>query len=150
MKFTAEIKDCRLLTPLKLSDGVYEIDVRKKGEAKTYEQVKKLWATIDDISREQYGDVSQSMNIYMQILHTAGVRTEKLLIPAGAVGDMKKKTKSMHIIAYEKYNNEPYAVVDVCFAGISEMSKVEVAAVIDTAIRWANELGIETELEREL
>ena len=94
MKFTVEIKDCRLLTPLKLSDGVYEIDVRKKGEAKTYEQVKKLWATIDDISKEQYGDVSQSMNIYMQILHTAGVRTEKLLIPAGAVGDMKASGKA--------------------------------------------------------
>ena len=124
------------------------MSIRPQGESKTYEQVKKLWATIDDISRVEYGDISQSVHIYILLLQMAGVRTDKVLIPEVAVNDLKKKARAVEIVSREVIDHQPYAVVNVCFAGISEMSKSEVASVIDCAIRWASELGIETELER--
>lgn len=149
MRYTAEIKDNHITSEIKLADGVYDVEIKKRGASKTYEQVKKLWATIDDISRAEYGDVSQSTNIYLQILNMAGVRTDKVLIPEEAVKDLKKKTKALAVISRETINHKPYAVVNVCFAGISEMTKGEVANVIESAIRWATELGIESELRNE-
>jgi len=148
MKSNAVIKDCRIQNTFDLNDGVYSIDIRPLGSARTYEQIKKLWATIDDISREEYGDISQSTNIYLQMLQMSGVRTDRILIPEVAVNDLKKKAKAMSIVARETINHKPYVLVNICLAGISEMTKAEVSNVIETAIRWASELGIETELER--
>lgn len=148
MAYTAEIKDRCVINQFNLKDGVYEVNFKPKGKIKTYEQTKKLWATIDDISRAENGDISQSMNIYMNILKMAGVRTDKVLIPEVAIKDLKKKVKALEIVSKETVNHQPYCVVNVCLTGISEMTKSEVAQVIDVAIRWASELGIETELER--
>lgn len=148
MKLNAIIKDQRIETLISMPDGVYELNIREKGDAKTYEQVKKLWATIDDISRSEYGDISQSSNIYLQILDMAGVRTDKLLIPKEAIKDLKKKVRALSVVSEEMINHIPYSLVNVCLSGISDMSKKEVANVIECAIKWASELGIDTELER--
>lgn len=148
MKLNAIIKDQKIETLISMPDGVYELSIREKGDAKTYEQVKKLWATIDDISRSEYGDISQSNNIYLQILDMAGVRTDKLLIPKEAIKDLKKKVRALSVVSEEMINHIPYSLVNVCLSGISDMSKKEVANVIECAIKWASELGIDTELER--
>ena len=148
MRLNGTIKDNRIVNLIDLKDGVYDIEIKPKGDSKTYEQVKKLWATIDDISRNEYGDTSQSVNIYLQILQMAGVRTDKALIPEVALNDLQKKVKALNVVSKETINHEPYVVVHICLSGISEMSKKEVANVIEVAIRWASELGIDTELER--
>lgn len=146
MRLHAVIKDCRIQNTFNLNDGVYSVDIRPISSARSYEQIKKLWATIDDISREEYGDISQSNNIYLQILQMAGIRTDRILIPEIAIDDLKKKAKAVNVVSRETVNHQPYALVNVCFTGISEMTKAEVSEVIETAIRWASELGIETEL----
>ena len=148
MRSNAVIKNCRIQNTFNLNDGVYSVDIRPISSARSYEQIKKLWATIDDISREEYGDISQSNNIYLQILQMAGIRTDRILIPEIAIDDLKKKAKAVNVVSRETVNHQPYALVNVCFTGISEMTKAEVSEVIETAIRWASELGIETELER--
>lgn len=148
MKLNAIIKDQKIETLISMPDGVYELNIREKGDAKTYEQVKKLWATIDDISRSEYGDISQSSNIYLQILDMAGVRTDKIWIPSEAIKDFKKKVRALSIVATDVVNHVDYSLVNVCLSGISDMNKKEVANVIECAIKWASELGIDTELER--
>lgn len=146
MKLNVVIKNNQTKAIIPVPDGIYELSIKQRGDSKTYEQVKKLWATIDDISRNQYGDISQSNNIYLQILEMAGVRTDKLIIPKDAVKDLKKKVKAISVVSEETINNIPSAIVNVCLTGISDMSKKEVANVIEVAIKWAAELGIETEL----
>ena len=148
MKLNALVKSNYIVNKFDLEDGVYSIDLKKKGDSKTYEQVKKLWATIDDISRAEYGDISNSTHTYLQILSQAGVRTDKVLIPEVAVEDLRKKVKALDVVSRETVNHQPYAVVNVCLTGISEMSKSEVSQVIEVAVRWASELGIDTDLER--
>lgn len=150
MKLNAIIKEKRITNLFDLEDGIYALDIKKKGDSKTYEQTKKLWATIDDISRKEYGDITQSNNIYLQILKMSGIRTDKVLIPEVAIQDLKKKTKALDIVSKENINHVPYVVVNVCFMGISDMSKKEVSQVIETAVRWASELGIDTDLKEEL
>lgn len=146
MKLNAVIKNNQVKTTIPVPDGVYELSLKQRGDSKTYEQVKKLWATIDDISRNEYGDVSQSNNIYFQILEMAGVRTDKIIIPKDAIKDLKKKVKAISVISEETIGGISSAVVNVCLTGISDMNKKEVASVIEVAIKWATELGIDTEL----
>ena len=148
MRLLATIKDNRIEDYINLKDGEYYLDIKSKGKTKSFEQVKKLWATIDDISRAEYGDISQSSNIYLNILQMAGIDTYKMMLPEKALDDLKKKTKAVGVISRETINHQPYLLVNVCLVGISEMNKYEVSQVIDCAIRWASELGIETELER--
>lgn len=149
MKLNAIIQNQRVTNRFDLPDGVYDLDIKPKGESKTWEQTKKLWATIDDISRHEYGDTSQSINIYLQILRLAGIRTDRVIIPEVAVKDLKRKAKALDVISREVINHQPFAVCNVCFTGISEMSKKEVSDVIECAIRYASEIGIETELEND-
>lgn len=148
MRLNVTIEDNHIKNKFDLPNGIYDIELKPKGEAKTYEQVKKLWATIDDISKHEYGDSSQSTNIYFQILAMAGIRTDKLLIPAEAYKDLKKKVRAISIVSNEVINHIPHYIVQVCLTGISDMNKQEVSSVIETAIKWCSELGIETELER--
>lgn len=146
MRLNANIKEGYITSKLNIPDGMYEIEVKEKEMSKTYEQVKKLWATIDDISRHEYGDTSQSKNIYFQILKMAGVDTAKLLVPEKALPYMEKKFRAIDVVANEVINHTPHVVVQICYKGLSEMSKKEASSVIETAIRWCSEIGIETDL----
>lgn len=146
MRTTVKVKDHTIQSRVDLPDGFYDMDIKEKDRSRTYEQIKKLWATIDDISRAEYGDVSQSESIYFHILQMSGIDTYKIPIPENALADFRKKVKSLRVLTGEVVNGQPYVVVQVCLKGISEMSKKELSQVIDTAIRWCAELGIESEL----
>lgn len=146
MKLSAIIKDKKIIDTLDFEDGIYDIEIKQKGDSRTLEQIKKLWATIDDISRAEYGDTSQSKSIYLQILNMSGVQTSKLLMKEEALDLFKKKVRAYEIVSKEVVNHIPYVNVNCCFVGISEMSKREVANVIESAIRYASEVGVETEL----
>lgn len=146
MRSNVNIKEGYITSKINLPDGMYEIDVREKEMSKSYEQVKKLWATIDDISKHEYGDTSESKHIYFQILNMAGIDTAKLLVPEKALPYLQKKFRATDVISHEVINHTPHAIVNVCYKGLSEMSKREASSVIETAIKWCNEIGINTDL----
>lgn len=146
MKSIIEVKDRRIVSTMNLDDGAYEVKIKEKDVTHTLEQIKKLWATIDDISRKEYGDISESETIYFQILNMAGVKTYKYVIPTASIKDFRKKVRSMKVISDEVIDHQAVSVVNVCLKGVSEMSKKEVSQVIETTVKWASELGIETEL----
>lgn len=149
MKTLVSIKDHKITSSFDLDDGVYNITIHKRCNDKTYKQVKGLWATIDDISEKLYGNKSQSQEIYMQILHMAGRRTEKMIIDEDAIPELQKFVKSIAIVYRDVVNGKAKCVVDVCFEGISEMSRNEVAAVIDTCINYAIECGVEPQIGKD-
>lgn len=148
MKFVGEIRNNKIITPIDMPNGKYDISVKEKDQSKTIEQLKKLWATIDDISKAQYGNVSQSDNIYFQILNMSGIKTYKALIQEEALKPLKAKVRAVSVIANEVIDHIPYVLVNVCVVGVSEMSKKELSSVIETTIQYASEVGVSTELER--
>ena len=149
MKTYVSIKDHKITSDLNLEDGTYTIVINKKCDNKTLDQVKKLWATINDISVKLYGNKSESDNIYTQILHMAGVRTHMLVLDDRALADLRDYTKHIYVKERSVVNGRPMALVEVCFSGISEMTRKEVSEVIDCCIRYADEVGVEPYLERE-
>ena len=146
MKSNVWIKNGKIDSTFNLTDGYYEINIREKDTSRTYEQIKLLWATINDTSRADYGDISESENIYFQILQMAGIRTDEIILPEEALEDFKKRVRTLRVIGREVINHQPMVLVNVCMCGISEMSKKELSQVIETTIRYANEKGITTEL----
>lgn len=149
MKTIVNVRDHRIVSEMNLEDGAYNISIHKMCDDKTYQQVKKLWATIDDISTRLYGDRSQAQQIYMQILHMAGKRTEKLIVDEDALPVLSRHVKSLAVVYRDVVNGVPKCLVDVCLEGISEMSRKEVSAVIDSCINYAIECGVDPQIERE-
>ena len=146
MKSMCELKDCKIVSKFNLPNGIYEVSIKEKDKSRTYEQIKKLWATIDDISRADYGDTSQSTNIYFQILQMAGVQTEKIILKEKSYKAFKKKVRTCNVIGQEVIEHEVWLIVNACMCGISEMSKKELSNVIEATIKYASERGIVYEI----
>ena len=148
MKSTITIKDKKVTSNLDLEDGVYAISITKKGDEKSLEQVKKLWATCSDIAEALYGLKSEKDKVYMQILKMAGVRTYKLVLEENALETFmnNRNVKCVSVLSREVVNHRPMALVEVCMTGISEMDKKEVSRVIEECCRYAVECGIEPQV----
>lgn len=142
MKFVCEVKDCKIQSLVNLPNGFYEVNIREKDKSRTYEQIKKLWATIDEISKVDYGDTSQSQNIYFQILQMAGIETDILAVQEKAYKSLLKKVKCCEILSKEVIDHVSWLNVRVCFKGISEMSKAELSKVIEVCVKYASEKGV--------
>lgn len=142
MKSLLKVKDNKIISDINLPDGTYEADIKKKDKSHTIEQIKKLWATIDEISKAQCGNTSMSEQIYFQILSMSGVETTKFAIDERALDDLRKKVRTLVVIGKEIVNHKPYAIVNVCLKGVSEMSKSQVSKIIETTIQYGSELGI--------
>jgi len=151
MRSQIQIKDNLVVNRVNLEDGTYNCSFSKKTDDKTLEQVRKLWATIGDISKKLYGDTSEKDSIYIQILQMAGQRTYQVTMEEDAIDDFKKnKTiKCISIKSREVIGHKAYVLMDVCMTGISEMDKKEVSQVIESCIKYANECGVIPQVERE-
>lgn len=143
MKCVLEIQNCKVQNKINLPNGKYNCEIKVKDKSHTIEQIKKLWATIDDISKQEYGNTSQSQDIYFKILEMSGVETTKFAIREDAVNKLKKKVRTLTIIGHEVVNHKPYAIVNCCFVGVSEMSKKQVSKIIETTIQYGTELGLD-------
>lgn len=147
MELNVLLKDKKILSEINLPNGVYELKIKEKDKSRTYEQIKKVWATISEISIHEYGDTSQKENIYFQLLEMSGIKTEMIIIPLSAVEDFRKKVRTLKVVSNEIVNHKPVALVNICLKGLSEFSKKEACAFIESITRYASELGIESEVE---
>lgn len=150
MKSIVQIKDKKVIDSVNLEDGQYRLSIEKVCDSKTLEQTRKLWATCSDISQKLYGNKSEKESVYIQILKMAGQRTFKLMIMEDAIEDLKKQkgVKCISVLSRDVINHTPYAYIDVCMTGISDMDKKEVSQVIDCACKYADEVGVIPQIER--
>lgn len=148
MKTYLEIRDGKVLNTINLPNGTYDCDVKIRDRSHTLQQIRYLWKLIDEISKKEYGNTSQSEEIYFKILQMSGVQTYKIPILEEAVNDLRKKVRTLVVIGNEVVEHKAYAIVQVCLKGISEMSKKELSSVIETCVMWCSELDIPTDIER--
>lgn len=152
MRSQLTIKDKKVMSSLNLPDGTYNVSISKKCDDKTLEQVRKLWATIGDISIKLYGNTSEKDEIYLQILQMAGQRTYEVTMLEEAIEDFKKckDVKCIAVKSREVVGHKLYALCDVCMTGISDMDKKEVSKVIEACLRYADEVGVIPQIERDI
>lgn len=148
MKTIFEVKNGKVINSIDVKDGTYVGSLNQKQNDKTQEQIRKLWATIDEISKKVNGNKNDNMSIYFQILLDSGQHNFKVVIPETALDDFKRNVRCLRVLSREVVNHRPMVVVETCMVGVSEMDKKEVAQVIKTCIRYADEIGVATNFER--
>ena len=151
MKFIAEVKQVgRTLvmdTPynVNIQDGEYHIEIKELKKMKRSDrQNSMLWALVNQICKKLNGNIAESYELYCQILEMAGAHYDDIKCKHEALDTLKVLTKHVKVVSQEE---EDGVLWDYCwvFKGISEMDTAEANALIDTALNYASEVGIDVD-----
>lgn len=118
------------------------IEITVPGKKKTNQQNKYLWALLGDISTVLNGNRNDDENIYCQILEQTGAKVEyyQCINREDAIDRLRRIFRAVKIV-----DHRGDTVIVKCFIGTSEMNTAEMNKVIDKALEYAHEVGIETE-----
>lgn len=132
--------------PVLLEDGVYSIDFQQVENNRTIRQNSMLWGLIGEICKSENNDLGDKYSVYMNLLQMAGadykvVAMEEVAFPSFKKGWGIDKCK---IVSRFMAKGVPYVQV-YCFFGSKYMTTKEFGQLIDTALKYASEIGIETD-----
>lgn len=130
--------------PIIEKDKEYEITVREYKDNRSKRQNDKLWAIINDICMKQDGNLRNADDLYLQLLEMAGAKHLIVSIPYEARKDLLKVVRSIKTLDVFTEDGVTYATVCL-FYGSSSMNTKEMGNLIETAINYAYELGVDTE-----
>lgn len=133
----------------------YAIDIKAPSKKRSINQNSYLWELIGEIDLVENGHKTKEddIAIYINLLKMSGAKVETLLMKMDALQDFKDRTSEIYR-AYEileKFNvdGEWWAQVK-CYYGSSKMRTDEMAKLIDTALSYASEIGIDSSYWRAL
>lgn len=127
----------------------YTLEIKKPRNKRTLNQNALLWALVNEICIVEDGDLTNQEQVYLTLLEMSGAKSTIITIKKEAFEDMKKLVRHIKILNEVDKNGVGYYVAQVFF-GSSEYDTKEMAALIDTTIKYASELGIETDYYKEL
>lgn len=134
-----------------LPKGWCELDVNKVRKGRSLNQNAMLWKLIGDISMKENGiRTAESDNtIYRNILKAAGAKTEVLSMKEEALPEFFTRTGTI-FRAYDishrwKSRAGEQWVLIHAYYGSSAMTTEEMHRVIDEALRYASEVGLDAE-----
>lgn len=128
-------------------DKTYTVDIKPIQKQRSLKQNAYLWELIHEINVAYNGGrPTDDEDIYIQILEKANVK------PAYLVADERAEDilKRAYRYVYKMDKNEDGTALYKCLIGTSDMTSKEMSVVIDTALDYAAELGIETDYWRGL
>ena len=133
---------------INLSGRELEINIKEWKAGRSLNQNALLWAIIGAIDKKQNGRRSEdgAMEIYKQILKKARVKTEFIQTPVEA----KERFLRLFRVVVElsvKTNHKGNKIGTYeCFWGSSLLDKQEFSDVIETALDYAQKVGLNTDV----
>lgn len=135
--------------------GTCEIEVNRVRRDRTLNQNAMLWRLIGDISIAEYGKRTAETDsiIYKHLLKRAGAKTDAFMIKKEALPEFIRRTGDIfraHDITFEHTNKDgiEWVLVHVYY-GSSGMNTEEFGRLIDEALAYAADVGLDAELWRE-
>lgn len=125
-----------------LQAGEYDVEIKKPRNKRSLNQNALLWELIGNISFEECGSYAETERIYLQILEMAGAKCTFVMVPTEAVEKLREMVRHIRERDTRVYNGVEMTVVQ-CYEGTSKMNTEEMAKVIDTALIYAEERGID-------
>lgn len=129
-----------------LNDDRYDVTIKKHKESRSTRQNDMLWGLINRISDEVNGSHRESdiMNIYQDLLKRANVK----YVILAAVREAKPTLEQTFRYVMELPNSMTTEkgvelVAFKCYIGSSRYDTKEMTELIDTALDYANEIGID-------
>lgn len=121
-----------------LEKELYSLEIKKPRSKRSLNQNAYLWALIHELAlKMDEGD----MEVYIKLLNETKTKFEILKVLAIAENDLKKCFRLVKLIKYD--TNKDYAYFQ-CYYGSSAFTTEEMNKLLDTTIRWCNELNIPT------
>ena len=138
---------------LSLAEGLkneqYTLDIKKVSNKRSVKQNSMLWALINEICMVENGDTSSSEDLYLRLLEMSGAKSTFITIKKDAIDDFKSLARHIRIVDETLYKGVPYCTVEV-FYGSSTFNSKEMSQLIDTTLKDASEVGIETDYWEDL
>lgn len=134
-----------------LKPGNYELDIKQHRNNRTLAQNRYLWELIGQIAMKENGNKSDTEEIYMQLLESAGAKCEFFEIAEEAVNRFAQLADIKFLrIVQRRFRNGTHTVMCKCFYGSSKMDTKEMGILIDKTIERAEFDGIDTDTWRKL
>lgn len=137
-----------------LPKGICEVEVNKVRKDRTLNQNAMLWKLIGDISFMENGkrNADTEISIYRNILRKAGAKIETFSMKEDAVDEFLKRTGDI-FRAYDiqhkwQASNGKWWVLIHTYYGTSTMTTEEMGKVIDEALAYASEIGLDVDYWR--
>lgn len=144
IELTFQVDHIQLATIEELKPQEYAIEVKKPYKKRSLNQNSYLWALINEICMEEDGDISGANDKYIQLLQMAGAKSVILEMPKDAVSDFEKVFRTIKVLD-ERQDGETIKATVQAFYGSSTFDTKEMTQLVDTTIRYASEIGIETD-----
>lgn len=121
------------------SDKLYRLDINEAKSKRSIEQNKLLWEIIDEIATFQAMD---SIEIYCELLEMANASYEYICIPPQAEKQLQTVFRAIKFIKKVDINGKEGNMYK-CYYGSSKMNVKEMNELIDKAISYGWELGMD-------
>lgn len=119
----------------------YEIEIKEWKSERTKRQNAKLWAIIHDISKVWNED---SIDVYCKLLQSTGAKYEDIVGTEEVEESLRKSFRALKVLRPFIQKGKKYYVYR-CFIGSSKFNRDEMGLLIDKAIEWASECGLNTD-----
>jgi len=127
--------------PFNLDDGEYLVSIEPKKKKRSLDQNRYFWKLVGEIAKKENGDLSDVDTLYTNLLQMAGAKYESLIIKHEALERFKSLVRHVKIIKQQVINHELYDTV-WAFYGSSQFDTSEMAQLIDTTLKYAEEAGV--------
>lgn len=145
MEVTFLIENWRYISWIKsLEKKIYSLVISDVRKARTLEQNKYLWALIHDISENENAQSNDDWEVYCYLLLLAKAKCTYISVLESAVEDVKREVRCLQVVGYETRENGTKWANCRIFLGSSKMDTKEMGVLIDKAIEYAENLGIDT------
>lgn len=119
-----------------LEKELYSLEIKKPRSKRSLNQNAYLWSLVHELALKMDED---DMDVYIKLLNETKAKYEILKVLAIAENDLKKCFRLVKLIKYD--TNKDYAYFQ-CYYGSSTFTTEEMNKLLDTTIRWCNELNI--------
>lgn len=127
----------------------YVLELTNPSNKRSLNQNSMLWELIGEICKVEDGNQSGKEDKYLQLLEMTGVKTTILSMPKEAVDDFKALVRHIRVLDTYLDGEQEKATVEV-FYGSSTFNTKQMSKLIDTAIWYASQIGIETDYYKQL
>lgn len=123
-----------------LENKSYDVEVTEHEKHSTNAQKALLWSLIGEIDMEINGSRAEDEDLYCQILEMAGAKIEYVECTKDMLPYIRKSVRALQIVEHDGDT-----LTCKCVVGVSKMSTKQMQKVIDTAITYAENVGIPTD-----
>lgn len=133
-----------------LEKKAYSLEINEVKSKRSINQNNYLWALIHEIAGHHNASSNDEWEMYCYLLSQAGAKYEYMVCLESALETLKQEVRAVELLGYERRENGTLWARCKVFIGSSKMNKEEMGKLIDTALEYAEKLGIDTMYYRQM